>query len=324
MKRILLSSMAALFVSGAVLAQDLETVTGNGNTTPSNIIIDGVGERLVLRGDEGRYVQWRNSLNNEVAWIGYGTTGSNAFGVYNGLGTMILQSSLLDIRNRAILNNAVDDGASTLIVNGNVRLNNRGQNYIVKDFATFGETMSGAATVIGNNAIANGNVNQRVDYSFTTGDGSNAMVMSYIHGSMFHVKPSGTSRNKGDQWFTVGDGTDEVMRLTPSHNVLISTATDDAAYKLQVNGDVKARKVKVTTQGWADFVFEPSYKLPSLYEVEQFVLQHKHLPEIPSAKEVEENGVDLGEMNKKLLQKIEEQTLYIIEINKRLKEMVGR
>ncbi|WP_343307880.1 hypothetical protein AAHN97_12090 [Chitinophaga niabensis] len=58
--------------------------------------------------------------------------------------------------------------------------------------------------------------------------------------------------------------------------------------------------------------------------MEQFILQHKRLPEIPSAKEVEENGVDLGEMNKKLLQKIEELTLYIIQQDKEIKEVKKR
>ncbi|WP_343307888.1 hypothetical protein AAHN97_12125 [Chitinophaga niabensis] len=327
MKRIFLSSFAVLFVSSVVLAQDLQTVTSNGNETNKRIIVNGLGALFALKGDAGRYIHWTNSDNIEKAWVGYGSSGSNSFGIANSLGDITVYSSLFDVRSRALVNSAVDDGASALIVNGNVSLSNRGQNYIVKNFATFGETVSGAATIIGNNAIANRDVAQRVDYSYTTSDGSNAMVMSYLHGTMFHVKASGVSRNAGEQWFTVGNGVDEVMRLTPSHNVLIGTATDDPAYKLQVRGNVKAQKVKVTLQGWADFVFEPEYRLPSLFEVEQFILQHKHLPEIPSAKEVAENGVDLGEMNKKLLQKIEEQTLYIIEINKRLKaleEKVGK
>lgn len=95
--------------------------------------------------------------------------------------------------------------------------------------------------------------------------------------------------------------------------------TSPGNYKLAVEGTIGGRKVKVTQQStWADFVFEPEYKLPSIQEVEQFVKTHKHLPDIPSAKEVAEDGVDLGEINKRLLQKIEEQMLYIIELNKRL------
>ncbi|WP_186774265.1 hypothetical protein [Chitinophaga pinensis] len=104
-------------------------------------------------------------------------------------------------------------------------------------------------------------------------------------------------------------------------NVGIGT-TDPKAYKLAVEGTIGARKIKVTQQvGWADFVFEPDYKLPSLSEVEQFIIAHKHLPDVPSAKEVAKEGVDLGEMNKILLQKIEELTLHMIELQKEVKEL---
>lgn len=107
------------------------------------------------------------------------------------------------------------------------------------------------------------------------------------------------------------------MVILGNGNVGIGTTTP-GSYRLAVEGTVGARKVKVTQANWADFVFEPEYRLPSLQEVEQFVKTHKHLPDIPSAKEVAEEGVDLGEMNKRLLQKIEEQMLYIIELNKKV------
>ena len=88
------------------------------------------------------------------------------------------------------------------------------------------------------------------------------------------------------------------------------------SYKLAVEGTIGARKVKVTQGSWADFVFHPDYKLPALSEVECFIKENKHLPEIPSAKDVERDGLDVGDMNRKLLQKIEELTLYIIELKK--------
>ncbi len=88
--------------------------------------------------------------------------------------------------------------------------------------------------------------------------------------------------------------------------------------KLAVNGTMYAKKIKVTQTGWADFVFEDSYKLPALSFVEKFVRINKHLPDIPSAGEVAEQGIDIGEMNKKLLQKIEELTLHLIDQNKRI------
>lgn len=87
-------------------------------------------------------------------------------------------------------------------------------------------------------------------------------------------------------------------------------------YKLAVEGTIGARRMKIMQGSWADFVFHPDYQLPALSEVECFIKENKHLPEIPSEKDVERDGVDVGDMNKKLLQKIEELTLYIIELKK--------
>jgi hypothetical protein len=76
--------------------------------------------------------------------------------------------------------------------------------------------------------------------------------------------------------------------------------------------------VKVTQTGWADFVFEPDYQLPSLQDLETYIKINKHLPDVPSASEVAKEGLDLGEMNKILLQKIEELTLHVIELEKKI------
>jgi hypothetical protein len=102
---------------------------------------------------------------------------------------------------------------------------------------------------------------------------------------------------------------------------------DPGQYKLAVEGNLGARKVIVTKASWADYVFEPTYKLPSLKEVEVFIKQHKHLPDVPTAKEVEKNGLDVGENQAILLKKIEELTLYIIELkkeNERMNERINK
>ncbi len=99
------------------------------------------------------------------------------------------------------------------------------------------------------------------------------------------------------------------------------TAPNTKSYKLAVEGTIGARKVKVTQETWADFVFQAGYQLPSLQEVELYIQQYQHLPDIPSEKEVQKEGVDLGEMNRKLLQKIEELTLHVIDLNKRLRTL---
>jgi len=92
------------------------------------------------------------------------------------------------------------------------------------------------------------------------------------------------------------------------------------AYKLDVNGVIRAKEIKVET-GWADFVFDNDYKLPILSEVESHIREHKHLPGIPSEAQVKEEGVNLAEMQIKLLQKIEELTLYVIQQDKKIQQL---
>ena len=102
-------------------------------------------------------------------------------------------------------------------------------------------------------------------------------------------------------------------------NVGIGTA-DPGAYKLAVNGTIRAKEIRVNT-GWADYVFEKDYKLATLSEIEQFIIKHQHLPGIASATELKKEGVDISAMQTKMMEKIEELTLYIIAINKRIQEL---
>jgi hypothetical protein len=96
---------------------------------------------------------------------------------------------------------------------------------------------------------------------------------------------------------------------------------DFSCKNLNANGTIHAREVKVDLNGWSDFVFHPTYKLKPLLEVEKYIKANGHLEDIPSAKEVEKNGVNMGEMQAKLLQKIEELTLYVIELKKENEEL---
>lgn len=94
--------------------------------------------------------------------------------------------------------------------------------------------------------------------------------------------------------------------------------TLDQTGNLEVGGLVKAGEVSVQnfTVGWPDYVFENKYQLTSLDALEQFIAERGHLPEIPTAKEVEDQGINIGDMNARLLKKVEELTLYVIELNK--------
>jgi hypothetical protein len=94
--------------------------------------------------------------------------------------------------------------------------------------------------------------------------------------------------------------------------------------KLDVNGTIHSKEVKVDMTGWSwpDFVFKKEYNLPTLAEVEKHINEKGHLENIPSEEDVLKNGVNLGEMNAKLLQKIEELTLYMIDQNKNIKSLI--
>jgi len=121
-------------------------------------------------------------------------------------------------------------------------------------------------------------------------------------------------RNDNDVLFKVlGDG-----RTT----VAGATLPTDLSYKLAIAGNVIAEEVNVSPQGeWPDYVFQSDYKLLPLDQLAEFIRRHQHLPDIPSASEIEEEGVELGRMNVKLLEKIEELTLYLIRQNKHMKRM---
>ncbi len=112
------------------------------------------------------------------------------------------------------------------------------------------------------------------------------------------------------------DGSVNVAGNIKAHEIEVTLA---AMQDLQLNGTLAANNITYTANGnTADFVFEDNYQLKDLSEVEAFIKANKHLPEIPSAKEMEEAGVNLAEMNKLLLMKVEELTLYSIEQEKKI------
>lgn len=105
--------------------------------------------------------------------------------------------------------------------------------------------------------------------------------------------------------------TDTRLIIKSTGNVGIGTLTPDS--KLAVRGTVHAQEVKVDMNGWADYVFKPNYKLPSLASIKTYIDKNQHLPDMPSEAEAIKEGVKLGEMNKLLLKKVEELTLYVIQ-----------
>lgn len=149
---------------------------------------------------------------------------------------------------------------------------------------------------------------------------TNSGVNGTTHIGEFHVNHeynSGTPNLSSMRFASYPAGDILIMKATGE----VGVGTSSTTAKLTVKGDVHAREVRVTVDAGADFVFEDNYNLPKLDAVEKFIEQHNHLPGVAPASEMKSNGMDVGEMNIKLLQKVEELTLYMIEFKKQMAEL---
>lgn len=175
----------------------------------------------------------------------------------------------------------------------------------------------GGEVVVGSNATGSFG-------KFTVETLNNSYGISHLGegGNILATRMGGTSAGIGTFSPTnmriFSGGTSAIFIAAATANVGIGT--DNPTYKLSVNGNIRSKEVVVET-GWADYVFDKKYKLSPLNEVERFILQNKHLPNIPSANEIEKTGLLLGDTQKKMMEKIEELTLYMIEANKRIEKL---
>jgi len=192
-----------------------------------------------------------------------------------------------------------DDG--NIYMNGGVFINNGIKSVNLGD--AYGEDLAWGTSYIGFNAA-------RKNGTWTMGgDGANnggCAIWGNVKGTIYFASIPST-----------GTGSQTLTDVQIAQYVKL---------KLLSNGTLMAREVQVTAlnYNWPDFVFEKDYSLMNLSETEAFIKENKHLPEIPSAKEIEENGLNLGEMQAKLLQKIEELTLHAIEQQKLIEELQKR
>jgi hypothetical protein len=142
-----------------------------------------------------------------------------------------------------------------------------------------------------------------------------AIALTRTAGAML-ADASGTALTLG--------GDDTGVDMTILANGYVGIGTTAPSSRLAVNGTIRAREVIVTTQGWPDHVLKPDYNLKPLHEVEKYIKKNSRLEGIPSEKEVMTTGVPMGEMQAKLLQKLEETTLYLIEMKKENEALKAR
>jgi hypothetical protein len=157
----------------------------------------------------------------------------------------------------------------------------------------------------------------KLKFTFYTSETGGAVGVS----ELFFIHPEATSPYAGLLASAVNNWDNNGANLVYNNSGNVGIGIQTPINKLDVNGTIHSKEVKVDMIGWSDFVFKKEYSLPTLTEVEKHINEKGHLENIPSEEEVLKNGINLGEMNAKLLQKIEEMTLYIIEQNKRIEKL---
>ncbi len=173
--------------------------------------------------------------------------------------------------------------------------------------------------------------NENSDYKLDVGGSMHANSITTEHleiGYFIYPHPnnpslavSGNVYAEGDIQATGNITVDAGYVSIGADYVSIGAGTNQTDYRLAVEGTIGARAIEVTTEAWPDFVFKDGYALRSLEEVEAYVKDNHHLPDVPSEAEIKEKGHDLGKMNAVLLQKIEELTLYVIDLQKEVERL---
>jgi hypothetical protein len=309
----------------------LGTNSGNKNTTGSGNLFFGnssgrnntTGTQNVFVGSGSGYVNITGNSNTFLgSQAGYSNSGDNNVflgkdaGYYNGVGSNNVYIGTRARGNSTNLTNTVAIG-----YNAGVSINNA---------MVLGGTGSSQINVgIGNTAPS---ARFHVTAGGTTATGVRLQGLPNATGSIFklYVDANGNVMKSSTAGAREGsDLLDGYWSVTPDEHLINTNAggiilgsgiaSTPKGYKLYVAQGILTEKVKVAIQNtddWSDKVFADTYQLRSLGEVEAFINKNKHLPDVPSAIEVVEKGVDLGKMDALLLQKIEELTLYMIELKK--------
>ncbi|WP_153799689.1 hypothetical protein [Foetidibacter luteolus] len=315
-KKIAIAFIAILSTGINAFSQNDFPTTGNANLATTNYLRFG-GRVYVQATNTGLSGNTRGIISNSVSWNtstskwAIGLTGSSVsdfsllrfeniggIGFFNGPSTggyyEVDNEGLEQYRRMTILN---DGKIGIGISSPESRLEVRGLGSLAN---LYNPAAAGIKISNGGNLIMDGNE-------------------IYSDGSLnIGVAPSGTLAFGPVDATTSFSG---AFRVFGNGNVGIGT-NDTKGYKFAVNGDAVFTKVVVKSYTtWPDYVFEPSYKLPSLQYVEQYINTNKHLPDVPSAADIENQGVDLANTQAALLRKIEELTLYVIELKKEVEEL---
>ncbi|RDB06285.1 hypothetical protein DVG78_08450 [Runella aurantiaca] len=291
--------------------------------------------------------------------LGYGALSSNTTGAYNiGIGHYAVASNVSGGNNIGIGTSALfkTTGIWNVGIGSNALASNTTGNY---NFGLGGNALSSSVSGGDNVAVGIGALQYLISgsnnmalgtYAGVNATGSSNVFIGYSSGanetgnSKLYIANTATSNPliKGDfasSWLRVNSKTtgymvigdfDTAPSATPGTGgvPLPANVGQVNGYRLVVQDGILCEKLKVALRStggdWADYVFEPSYKLMPLEEVEKFTKENRHLPNVPSADEIVKDGLDVSKTSKMFMEKIEELTLHVIELNKRIKELEAK
>jgi hypothetical protein len=331
--------LTATEAKATALDPDNWALTGNTNATANSFI--GVPAGVPINFRIGGVQAGRiTNLTLRNTFLGFQSGLSNSTGFQNvGFGSEALMNNTTGIRNAAfgrgvLMNNTIGSGNAGMGTNA-LASNTSGGNNLAIGFSSMALNTTGRDNVgigtsaffdntIGSNNTAIGSQSGRKK------DGNGNVYIGYDAGTV------ATLTSESNKLYIANSNTVTPLLYGDFSAKFISigdvpVAKRDAIasagqYGLLVKGGIMTEKIKValaSSTDWADYVFEPTYQqnMLSLREVEQFILEHKHLPNVPSAQEMADNGLDVTKTVAKLMEKIEELTLYAIEMDKQIKQL---
>ena len=280
-----------------------ELNTGNGNIGLGNFALySGSGAGNVAIGEFAMYGSALNTGAGNVA-IGNSALTSNETGYAN----VSIGASSMSLNKSGFFNMAI------------------GQNALSKNIGGNSNTAIGVATFLNNTG------------NFNVGIGFNAGFNNVGSSNIFVGYGAGADEAGSNKLYIAntstptplvyGDFSAKFVSIGDVPDLKRGAVASSGQYSLLVEKGILCEKLKValkSTTDWADYVFEPEYNLMSLESIEKYTKNNKHLPNVPSAEEIIKDGIDLSTVSKMFMEKIEELTLHVIELNKRIKELENK
>ncbi len=316
---VLLNAQAQLYSSGNNLIGG--TSVGIGLAAPlaklhvyqnTNTVVEHVRMQNNGSTGAGKFTMYNDNAANYFTFTKYG---SGYAGGYPGIAGYFPYANLLAYGNNGgglLMSNGGSIGIST-VSGGTSTLK------FYADYATgkigIGGNAAPAAQVHINNAAANDTM--RITNATTGNTKTDGLIIAT-------TGTAATVTNMENANLTLG--TNNIVRMTLFNNgtILMGNTATPAGYRLYVETGILTEKIKValkSSANWADYVFADDYQLQPLTEVEKYIREHKHLPGVPSADDVVKEGLDLATMDAKLLEKIEELTLHMIQLEKEVNNL---